>query len=155
MDIQELMEITYKRGASDLHILVGYNPVIRIDGKLYTLTDQPVVTTDLVGQLVFSLLSAEQKDIFLANRELDFSYSSRSAHFRVNIYYQRGSIALAARLIPAKIRSIDEINLNRDAHIVTIEDPIEYIYPKSRGIVSQREMRLDTHSWEMALRSVL
>lgn len=193
MDIQELLEITYKRGASDLHILVGYNPVIRIDGKLYTLTEQPVITTDLVSQLVFSLLSSEQKDIFLANRELDFSYSSRSAHFRVNIYYQKGSIALAARLIPAKIRTVEELNLpkichtftslrqgfilvtgptghgksttlaamiqeinqNREAHIVTIEDPIEYIYPKARGIVSQREMRLDTHSWEMALRSVL
>lgn len=193
MDIQELLEITYKRGASDLHMLVGYNPIIRIDGKLYTLTDQPIITIDIAQQLVLSLLSNEQKDIFLANRELDFSYSTRSAHFRVNIYYQKGSIALAARLIPAKIRTVEELNLpkichtftnlrqgfilvtgptghgksttlaamiqeinqEREVHIVTIEDPIEYLYPKARGIVSQREMRLDTHSWEMALRSVL
>ncbi len=193
MEIEELLEITFKRGASDLHLLVGYSPTIRIDGKLYTLTDKPLVTVDVAEKLVFSLLSSEQKDIFLANRELDFSYSSRSSHFRVNIYYQRGSIGLAARLIPAKIRTIEElnlpkichtftalrqgfilvtgptghgksttlasmiqeINLNREAHIVTIEDPIEYIYPKARGVVSQREMRLDTHSWEMALRSVL
>lgn len=193
MDIQELLEITFKRGASDLHLLVGYNPTIRIDGKLYILSEHAVVTSDFAEKLIFSLLSPEQKDTFLANRELDFSYSSRSVHFRVNIYYQRGSIALAARLIPAKIRTVEELNLpkichtftnlrqgfilvtgptghgksttlaamiqeinqNREVHIVTIEDPIEYIYPKSRGLVSQREMRLDTHSWEMALRSVL
>lgn len=193
MEIQEFFELTTKRDASDLHLVVGYAPTVRIDGSLQILTDSNVLTSEHMEKLVFSILTPEQKDIFLANRELDFSYSGRSAHFRVNLYYQRGSIALAARLIPAKIRTIEELNLpdichtftklrqgfilvtgptghgksttlaamineinqTREAHIVTIEDPIEYIYPKAKGIVTQREMRLDTHSWEMALRSAL
>lgn len=193
MNIEELLELTYQKEASDLHLLVGYHPSIRINGKLFVINDMPLITQDLSEQLIFSLLTAEQKETFLANRELDFSYSSRSAHFRVNIYYQRGSIALAARLIPAKIKTIDELHLpkichnftslkqgfilvtgptghgktttlaamiqeineNHDSHIVTIEDPIEYVFPKGRGIISQREMGLDTHSWDRALRSAL
>lgn len=192
-DIQQLLDITFHRGASDLHLIVGYNPTIRVDGMLQAVADSEILSSEIIEKMALSLLSGEQKDTFLANREIDFSFSTRSAHFRVNVYYQRGSIALAARLISAHIRTIEELNLpkvchhfaslhqgfvlvvgptghgksttlaaiineinvNRDAHIVTIEDPIEYIYPKARGIVSQREMRLDTHSWETALRSAL
>lgn len=193
MNIEELFELTYRRNASDLHLVVGYPPTIRIDGKLQVPADSTALTPDAIEKLVFTLITPEQKDIFLANRELDFSYSSPSAHFRINIYYQKGAISLAARLIPSKIRTVEELNLpkichnftqlrqgfvlvtgptghgksttlaaiineinqSREAHIITIEDPIEYIYPKAKGIVSQREMRLDTHSWEMALRSAL
>jgi len=193
MNIEELFEITARREASDLHLVVGYPPTIRIDGSLKIASDTGVMTTDQIEQLVFSILTPEQKEVFLANRELDFSFSTRVAYFRVNVYYQRGSIALAARLIPSKIRTVEElslpkichtfaklrqgfilvtgptgqgksttlaaiineINQSREAHIITIEDPIEYMYPKAKGIVSQREMRLDTHSWEIALRSAL
>lgn len=193
MQLIELFELTAKRGASDLHMLVGYAPTIRVDGKLLELVDVGILTTEANQELILAILNNEQKDIFLANREIDFSFSSSSSHFRVNIYYQRGSIALAARLIPSKIKTVEELSLppichsfaklrqgfilvtgptghgksttlaamiqeineNRDGHIITIEDPIEYVYPKARGIVSQREMRLDTHSWEMALRSAL
>lgn len=193
MTIEELFELTARRGASDLHLVVGYPPTIRVDGKLLELSDIGILTSEASQELILSTLNSEQKDIFLANREIDFSYSSASAHFRVNIYYQRGSISLAARLIPSKIKTVEELNLptichsfaklrqgfilvtgptghgksttlaaiiqeineNRESHIITIEDPIEYVYPKARGIVSQREMRLDTHSWEMALRSAL
>lgn len=191
--IQELFEITYQRGASDLHLIVGYNPTIRVDGLMQPVGDTEVVTSEVVEKMVMGLFTNEQRDIFLANREIDFSYSTANAHFRVNVYYQRGTISLAARLIPSHIRTIEELNLpkvchhfaslrqgfvlvvgptghgksttlaaiineintSRDAHIVTIEDPIEYIYPKARGLVSQREMRMDTHSWETALRSAL
>lgn len=193
MNIEELFEITARREASDLHLVVGYPPTIRIDGSLKIASDTAVMTIDEIEQLVFSILTPEQKEVFLANRELDFSFSTRVAYFRVNVYYQRGSIALAARLIPSKIRTVEELNLpkichtfaklrqgfilvtgptgqgksttlaaiineinqSREAHIITIEDPIEYMYPKAKGIVSQREMRLDTHSWEIALRSAL
>lgn len=191
--MEELLELTFRMGASDLHLLVSYNPTLRINGKLRVLTDKPIITSELVQQLIFSLLTPDQKELFLENRELDFSYSSRNAHFRINIYYQRGTIAGAFRLIPARIRTIDELNLpkichsftelrqgfilvtgptghgkstsiasmidainqKRSGHIVTIEDPIEYIYPKANSIVSQREIRLDTYSWERALRSAL
>ncbi len=193
MTAQELFELTLKRNASDLHLVADYPPTLRIDGNLEPLAGSQVLTHEETEALIFSILTPEQKDIFLANREIDFSYNIDSANFRVNIYYQRGSISLAARLIPSKIRTVEELNLpsichdfsnlrqgfvlvtgptghgksttlaamineiniNRAAHIITIEDPIEYIYPKARGIVSQREMRQDTHSWEMALRSAL
>lgn len=193
MTIEELFELTAKRGASDLHLVVGYTPTLRVDGKLLEVTEFAVLTADQAEKMILAILNNEQRDIFLANREIDFSFSSQTTNFRVNIYYQRGSIALAARLIPAKIKTIEELSLppvchsfaklrqgfilvtgptghgksttlasmiqeineNRDGHIITIEDPIEYVYPKAKGIVSQREMRLDTHSWEMALRSAL
>lgn len=193
MTLSELLDIVTQKNASDLHLIVGYPPTIRIDGSLVSLTNFDPLTPKQTEELVLGILTSEQKDIFLANREIDFSYSYSSSHFRVNIYYQKGSIALAARLIPVKIQTIEELNLppichgfaklrqgfvlvtgptgsgktttlaaiiqeinqNREAHIITIEDPIEYIYPKAKSIVSQREIRLDTHSWEMALRSAL
>lgn len=191
--IKDLLSLTVQKGASDLHLVVGYEPTIRVDGSLQILAQTSILTSEESEKFVFEILTPEQKDIFLANREFDFSFSIPSANFRINIYYEKGTIALAARLIPAKIRTVEElglptichqlaklrqgfilvtgptghgksttqaamineINLARDAHIITIEDPIEYIYPKSKGLVSQREMRLDTHSWDMALRSAL
>ncbi len=193
MKMEELFEVTRQMNASDLHLVVGYPPTVRIDSRLNKLTEFEVLTPAKIEELVWQILTPEQKDIFLANRELDFSYSIASGHFRLNIYYQRGSIALAARLIPLRIRTIEELNLplichsftklrqgfilvtgptghgksttlaamiqeinqNRETHIITIEDPIEYIYPVSKSLVSQREIRYDTHSWEMALRSAL
>ena len=143
--------------------------------------------------MIYGLLTNEQKDLLLANKEIDFSYALADARFRINVYFQKASLAAALRHLPQKIRTIEElslpklyhefvnlrqgfilvtgptghgksttlaailneINTTRDAHIVTIEDPIEYIYPKSRSIISQREMHTDTHSWNVALRSVL
>ncbi len=191
--IKDLLLQTAKKGASDLHLIVGYEPMTRVDGRLQVLPETSVITRESSEKYVFELLTPEQKDIFLANREFDFSFSIKEANFRIIIIYERGTIALAARLIPQKIRSIDElglpgichqltklrqgfilvtgptghgkstslaamineINLSRETHIITIEDPIEYIYPKAKGIISQREMRLDTHSWDSALRSAL
>lgn len=191
--IKDLLLITFQKGASDLHLVVGYEPTIRVDGRLQIIADTQILSSEVTEKYVFELLTPEQKDIFLANREFDFSFSIPQANFRVNIYYEKGTIALAARLIPQKIRTVEElglpsichqitklrqgfilvtgptghgkstslaamineINLARESHIITIEDPIEYIYPKAKGIVSQREMRLDTHSWDSALRSAL
>ncbi|MBI4999457.1 type IV pilus twitching motility protein PilT [Candidatus Gottesmanbacteria bacterium] len=193
MEIQELLEQTNKRGASDLHLMAGYQPTLRIDGELTPIRDKPVLSSQETERLVFSILTSEQKELFLANKELDFSFAFSEARFRVNVYFQQGEIAVALRLIPFKIRTIDELNLppichtfaslrqgfilvtgptghgksttlaaiineinqNRPCHIVTIEDPIEYVYPRGQAIISQREMHLDTHSWEVALRSCL
>ncbi|MBI2029457.1 PilT/PilU family type 4a pilus ATPase [Candidatus Gottesmanbacteria bacterium] len=191
--VKNLLALTSQKGASDLHLVVGYKPTLRIDGVLQPVSEAGVLAAEVTEKYVFEILSPDQKDIFLANREFDFSYSISGANFRVNVYFEKGSIALAARLIPEKIRTVEElglpqichqltklrqgfilvtgptghgkstslasmlneINMARDAHIITIEDPIEYIYPKSKGLVSQREMRLDTHSWDGALRSAL
>ncbi|OGG07532.1 type IV pili twitching motility protein PilT [Candidatus Gottesmanbacteria bacterium RIFCSPHIGHO2_01_FULL_43_15] len=193
MDMKQLLEMTARRGASDLHLMTGYPPVLRIDGVLLPVPGEPVLTPQDVEVLVFSILSSEQKDLFLANKEIDFSYGLGSARFRANIYYQKASLGAALRYLPQKIRTIEElflpeicyqfvnlrrgfilvtgptghgksttlaailneINKTRNVHIVTIEDPIEYVYPKARSIVSQREMHTDTHSWNVALRSVL
>lgn len=187
------MSIVVKKEASDLHLVVGSPPMVRIDGQL-----MPVVSTLLSSEdaesLVFELLTVEQKEMLLVNKELDFSFALGDvARFRVNAYYQKGYLSAALRLIPSYIRTIEELNLpkichnfaklrqgfilvtgptghgksttlaavinevhqTRAVHIVTIEDPIEYVYPKGKSLISQREMHLDTHSWEVALRSAL
>jgi len=193
MEMSELLNETSKREASDLHLLVGCQPILRIDGELLPLRDREILTEEMVEKLIFSILTPEQKELFLANKELDFSYATSQARFRTNIYFQQGTMAAAFRLIPLNIRNIEELNLpkichtfaglrqgfilvtgptghgksttlaaiineinqNRACHIVTIEDPIEYVYPKAKAIISQREMHHDTHSWEVALRSCL
>lgn len=193
MDIQSLLEKTVSFGASDLHLIVGKPPTIRVHGELSAIEGLTALTQSETEALVYSLLTPEQKALFLSNRELDFSYAIGNGRFRVNIYYERRSIAAALRLIPNKIRTLDqlglpkilhdfttlrqgfilvtgptghgksttlaalinEINQARGCHIVTIEDPIEYVYPPGKSLVSQREMHIDTHSWAFALRSVL
>lgn len=199
MLIHDLLKIIVERNASDLHLLSDNPPILRINGSLHPLVTLPVLDNKKVEELVYSLLSDEQKELLLANRELDFSTSitddgtNLNHRFRVNAYFQRDSLAASFRYILARIRTIDElklpkilhrfsqlrqgfvlltgptgqgksttlaslineINFGRPAHIVTIEDPIEYVYPKGSSIISQRELRSDTHSWEVALRSVL
>src|SRR3989344_5694699 len=193
MDIKQLLEITAKRNSSDLHLLVGTPPMLRIDGVLQQVPQEPALTGETAEALIYGLLSNEQKDMLLANKEIDFSYALGEARFRVNVYFQKTMLAAALRYLPQKIRDIEElqlpklyhefvnlrqgfilvtgptghgksttlaailneINHNRKVHIVTIEDPIEYLYPKARAIISQREMHTDTHSWNVALRSVL
>ena len=192
MDIQELLGIVFERDASDLHLIAGYPAVLRSGEDLVRLSDNILSSSD-IETAVFSLLTSEQKELFLANRELDFSLNYPFARFRVNTYFQQETMAASFRLIPLRIKTIEELNLpsvchcfsrlkqgfvlvtgassqgksttlaaildeinsTRAYHIVTIEDPIEYVYPKRRAIISQREMKVDTYSWEVALRSVL
>src|SRR3990167_5093764 len=193
MSIQDFLEIVVKKEASDLHLIVGSPAVIRIDGQLMPISSGPLTPED-AESLVFELLSTEQKETLMVNKEIDFSFALGDvARFRVNAYFQKGYLSAALRLIPSYIKTIEElnlpkichnfaklrqgfilvtgptghgksttiasmtneINLTRAVHIVTIEDPIEYVYPKGKSLISQREMHLDTHSWEMSLRSAL
>lgn len=193
MTISEYLEIVVKKEASDLHLVVGMPAMVRVDGQLMPVSPAPLAPED-TESLVFELLSAEQKEMLLVNKELDFSFALGDvARFRVNAYFQKGYLSAALRLIPSYIKTIEELNLPRichnfakmrqgfilvtgptghgksttiasiineinqarPVHIVTIEDPIEYVYPKGKSLVSQREMHLDTHSWEVALRSAL
>lgn len=193
MGIQELLEVVVKKEASDLHLVTGQPPMVRIDGQLLAITSA-VLSPEDAQSLVFELLSDEQKEMFTVNKEIDFSFAlGEVARFRVNAYFQKGYISAALRLIPNKIKTaeelslprimhnfaqmkqgfvlvtgptghgkstaiasvINEINQSKPVHILTIEDPIEYVYPKGKALVSQREMHLDTHSWDVALRSAL
>lgn len=193
MEIQQLLQISIDKSVSDLHLIVGYYPTIRINNDLFPLRQTEVITQELMQKMIFSILSEELKENLMANKEIDFGYDHAGYRFRCNVYYAKGKLAAAFRLIPSKIKTIDElklppvfhdfikfkqglvlvtgptgegksttlasmineINLESAKHIITIEDPIEYVYPAGKSIISQRELHQDTHSWGVALKSVL
>jgi len=189
-----LLSLAAKENASDLHFAVGRRPTLRLDGRLTTLTKEEVFTKEVVEGMVYTLVPESRREQFLKDRELDFSYSYMDqARFRVNVYFQRGNMAAALRLIPFKIRTLEELNMppvlhdftrpsqgfmlvvgpaghgksttlaamtdesnhNKTDHIITIEDPIEYVFSQDRCIIDQREVASDTPSFHRALRSVL
>lgn len=198
--LQQLFEQTITTKASDLHLRVGVPPVIRIDGALNFITSFNALTVQDVESILLSIITEPQKEILMNNRSLDFSYDymqtaqlDAKARYRINIFFQRGSLAAAFRLLPAKVKTIEElylpkachnlaslkqglvlvtgptghgksttlaamvneINMTRMENIITIEDPIEYVYPKGRSIISQREMGHDTYSWGESLKALL
>ncbi|MEK7595819.1 MAG: PilT/PilU family type 4a pilus ATPase [Patescibacteria group bacterium] len=190
----ELLENVIAKKASDLHVVVGVPPVMRVNSRLIRMEEYSSFTPEDVEYFLEQLLSQEQKEIFSVNKDLDFSFSlGRASRFRVNAFFQRGYPSVALRTIPFRIPTlselnmpdilanlaalnqgmilivgptgsgksttiaamIDRINSERDAHILSIEDPIEYVFVNNKALIEQREMYLDTHSWEVALRSVL
>lgn len=199
MYIQEILTLAIKNNASDLHLLADIPPVVRIDGSLSYMTHYAAVTAQESEKMIFSILSPEQRELLITNKELDFAYEFTGeamkafGRFRVNAYYQKGRLCAAFRYLPQKIPTVEElqlpkilhefakmrqgfvlvcgptghgksttlasiineINVAEARHILTIEDPVEYLYPSGKSIISQREMGLDTHSWAMALRSAL
>lgn len=194
MNIQQLLDLTIQKNASDLHLSVGFPPMIRVHGELFPVAGEAVVTPDQIEGLIKPLVSPGQQEIFKNTYELDFSFEvTGKARFRANLYRQKGHPAVALRLIPYTIPLIDSlglpsvvkkltelkqgfvlvtgptghgksttlasfinnINQTRAAHIVTIEDPIEYIYPAGKSLIDQREMYFDTKSWGNALRAAL
>jgi twitching motility protein PilT len=194
MNLKELLQQTIDTNASDLHIIAGIPPTLRIDGELTTISNLGVLTSEITQNLLKETLNSEQLERLTVNKEIDFAIPfSDKARFRVNAYTQKGSLAASFRKIPLEIPEIDklglptilhsfsslkqglvlvtgptghgksttisavinEINKNRNTHIVTIEDPIEFIFKPIKSIISQREMKADTHSWQVALRSVL
>jgi len=193
MSIQELLAETARLDASDLHIIAGFAPTLRIADTLHPVTGTSVLTPAASEELILSVCTDLQKELFLVNKELDFSVSTPQGRFRVNIYHQKGTIAGAFRYITSTIRSIEalglpnilyeftklrqglilvtgptgegksttlaamiqHINETRGLHVITIEDPVEYVYPPGLSLISQREMHEDSHSWAVALRSVL
>jgi twitching motility protein PilT len=195
MEIAELLRMAVERDASDLHIAVGRPPVLRIDGKLLNVEGAAVLTPAEARRLVYGVLNDLQKQKFEETRELDLSLSiSNLSRFRVNVHFQRGSVAAAFRTISSKIRGfeelhlpvkvcerlaerpnglmlctgptgmgksttlaaiVDRINGDREVHIITVEDPIEYLHPHKRALVEQREVNEDTFSFANALKFVL
>lgn len=194
MEIRQLLEQTIAKGASDLHLLTGAPPILRIDGALISIPGEAPLNDDEVREKIFGLTTDEQKEIILVNKELDFSFSfENKARFRANAYFQKGNLAISLRRLSTRIPKINELNLPdicysfvplkqgfvlmtgptghgksttlasiideiagaRPVHIVTIEDPIEYVFEHKRAIISQREVKSDTHSWQVALKSCL
>lgn len=193
ISIDELLIKTLELNASDLHITTGLPPVVRLYGELRAL-DYPKLLPNDTRELIYSIMTQEQRDLFERNWEYDFSYSiPGKGRFRVNVYYQRGSVAAAFRTIPAKIPSIEElrlppvvqefamkprgfvlvtgptgsgksttlaaliniINETRSCHIITIEDPIEFLHPHKKSVINQREVGTDTRSFANALKYAL
>lgn len=195
LEVTNLLQIVLAREASDLHLIAGKPPTLRIDSLLVELKDYEILSGNAIANIVDVLLvTEEKKKEFRDNKELDFSYPFKdNVRFRVNVYYQKGFAAAALRLIPNKIKTVEElylplqlkdlinykqglvlmvgptghgksttlaalidlINHTRADNIVTIEDPIEYVYTQDKSLVNQREVGLDTISFGRALRSVL
>ena len=195
MEIAELLRLTVERDASDLHICVGRPPVIRTDGRLMNVENEPPLSAADTRRLVYNILTDIQKQKLEETKELDFSLSiSAQSRFRVNVHFQRGTVAAAFRTINSNIKSfkdlglpekvceklarrpsglvlvtgptgsgksttlaaiVDMINAEREVHIITVEDPIEYIHPHKKGLVEQREVHEDTLSFSNALKYVL
>ncbi len=194
ISIDTLLEQMVAHNASDLHITVGSKPALRVRGHLERLEGLPELSADETRQLLYRIISSEQQKRLEIDRQLDLSYSIPGlARFRVNIYSQRESLAGAFRLIPAELKSleelglpitlydlcekprglvlvtgptgsgksttlaalIDEINRKRADHIITIEDPIEFLHRHKRCIVNQRELGADATTFADALRGAL
>jgi len=194
MNIFDLLSELVELNGSDLHIKVGSQPYFRVDGNLKPVENSPVLDPQSVRVLIEPLLSEEQKELFLVNKELDLGYQFQDkARFRINVFLAQGSWAAALRLIPQRIKTIeelslpsdlnklaeynqgfvlvtgptgegksstlaaviDQINHTRAEHILTIEDPTEYVYQPDKSIISQREMNHDTQDWNQALRAAL
>ena len=190
--LAELLELTVKEGASDLHLTVGISPIIKVNGKLVRLEHEILRPEDTEAYTREILQDAYEK--YDAIGEYDTSYSIHGkGRFRVNIYKQRNSTALAIRVISLDMPTLDslgypetlkdicnlkrglvlvtgptgsgksttlaalinEINSNRESHIITIEDPIEFLHKHNKSIVNQREIGKDTLSYERALKAAL
>jgi len=193
LKIKELIETAVRKGASDLHISANYPPTLRISDKLFPLPKEKRLSAEDSRNLALNLMNDKQQERFFQRKEIDFSYSfENKVRLRINIFFERGNISSALRLIPYKIRTIEELNLpfilhrftkatqgfvlvcgpssqgksttlaalideinhTRAGHIITIEDPIEYVFESDKSIVNQREVYQDTLSFSDALKSV-
>jgi twitching motility protein PilT len=194
IDFADLLMEVVSRRASDLHLSAGAQPTLRIRGRLTRLEGYPELDSTDTREIVYSILSGDQRQRLETNWQLDFAYSIPGhARFRVNAYYQRGAIGAAFRLIPFGLTSIDqlglppavheltrkprgfvlvtgptgsgkstslaamldEINMTREEHIMTIEDPIEFLHAHKKCLVNQRELGSDAQSFGDALKAAL
>jgi twitching motility protein PilT len=194
ISIDDLLRRAVENRASDLHLKVGNHPYLRVDGILNALTDIPRITPEEMLSMAFSMMTNRQKQKFKETAELDMAYGVAGlGRFRVNVFQQRGNVGMVLRVIPTKIRTIEElelprvlsqvceeqrglilttgttgsgksttlaamidrINSLRAEHIITIEDPIEYLHRDKKGFINQREVEVDTSSFSTALRAAL
>ena len=193
--IDDLLRMAVEKKASDLHLKVGNNPYVRVDGTLVPLGGElSRVTPEEMLSMAFSMMTNRQKQKFKETAELDMAYGVAGlGRFRVNVFQQRGNVGMVLRVIPTKIRTIEELNLpkvveticeeqrglvlvtgttgsgksttlasmvdrintTRSDHVITIEDPIEFLHRDKRSFINQREVEVDTANFSTALRAAL
>ena len=193
LSVEEILSKAKEAGASDVHITVGIPPKMRVNGKLITMEGSKLLPSDTM-EIAIHVMNEKQRQHFEECGEVDMSYAiAGEGRYRVNVYKQRGSIAMAFRLVGTSIPSpqelgvpesvvglyqkkrglvlvtgptgsgksttlasiIDTVNNNREAHVITLEDPIEYLHQHKKSIVNQREIGLDSNNYAQALRAAL
>ncbi len=194
MELNEILTIALRGGASDIHLKAGLPPMFRVDGQLVPLKDGKRLPPEEVARMAFGIMNEFQKEKFKQSNEVDLAYGVPGlGRFRVNVFQQRGTIGAVLRVIPFKIMTIkelmlppalekmaleerglilvtgttgsgksttlaamiDHINATETNHIITIEDPIEFLIRDKRSIINQREVGVDTMSFSQALKSAL
>ena len=194
MDIFSLLNMAKSKTASDLHLVVGSSPLLRVNGSLEAVDGVGPLTADEISQAFLQITTPEEREDFHHHLELDFGYSLPGVgRLRCNAAQQRGAISLAVRLLPSEVPTIDELelpqiykelvlrprglivitgptgsgkttsqaamihhlNANDSRHVVTIEDPIEYVHPSLKCAITQRQLGIDTLSFAQALKHVL
>jgi len=194
VDFAEIVLEVVDRRASDLHLTAGVPPMVRVRGRLSPLEGYPALTPTDTREIVYSILSNDQRQRFETEWQIDFAYAiPNTARFRVNAYFQRAAVGAAFRLIPAEIQSLDTLGLppavhdfatrprglvlvtgptgsgksttlasvldlvneTREEHIMTIEDPIEFLHGHKKCIVNQRELGADATTFASALKAAL
>jgi len=191
--LKELLSLAVANKASDVHLMMGIIPKIRINSELINVPNWTEINDVLTSEMVESLLNEKQKELLKTVKEIDFSFETEEARFRANVYWQKETMACALRILPLTIPSFEELNLptilrnftnlkqgfvlitgptshgksttvasilneinkTQNGHIVTIEDPVEYILKAEKSIISQRELGGDTNDFPSALRSCL
>jgi twitching motility protein PilT len=194
MELNEILKVAIKGGASDIHLKSGLPPMFRVDGGLVPLKNGERMMPDEIQKMAFEIMNPAQRGRFDENREADLAYGIAGlGRFRVNVFQQRGTVGIVFRVIPFGVKTIEQlhlpkvveqasqenrglilvtgttgsgksttlaamieqINADRTCHIMTIEDPIEFLIRDRRSIVNQREIGVDTHSFANALRAAL
>ena len=194
MDLIKLLRLSVEKNASDLHLSSGQPPILRVSGDLIHATDFQPLSAELTQQLIYSILTNEQKNELNNSWEIDFSFAIPNySRFRVNVFNQAHGLSAVFRVIPNKIPTLDELqfptvfkqllelpnglilvtgptgsgksttlaamvaemNTHFNYHIITIEDPIEFMHSSQNSLINQREVKRDTHDFTTALRSSL
>ncbi len=194
MDITDLLVLAKQAGASDLHLTVGIPPKMRLNGELVPVPDAPVLSRDDLHEMVYEVLTDEQKSRLEEHWDLDFSVELQNlGRFRVNAFRHRLGEGIVFRVIPSRIKSLEELGLppvlgelalkdrglilvtgptgsgksttlaamvdlindRRTCHVITIEDPIEFVHEHRRSVINQREVGMNAKSFAQALRAAL
>nr|PZM92958.1 MAG: type IV pili twitching motility protein PilT [Pseudomonadota bacterium] len=194
MELNEILQVALRGGASDIHLKSGLPPIFRVDGALLPLKDAPRLSPEDIARMVQAIMNDHQRQKFRQTNECDLAYGVPGlGRFRVNVFQQRGTIGAVFRVIPFRIQTIEQlllpkvlekiameprglilvtgttgsgksttlaamiehINQNATRHIMTIEDPIEFLIRDKRSIINQREVGVDTMSFAQALKSAL
>ncbi|MEQ9495209.1 MAG: type IV pilus twitching motility protein PilT [Deltaproteobacteria bacterium] len=194
MELNEVLNIALKGNASDIHLKAGLPPMFRINGQLVPLKDGQRISPEELSRMALSIMNNYQRERFKQFNELDLAYGVPGlGRFRVNVFQQRGTVGIVLRVIPFKVRSLDDlglppilktiameerglvlvtgttgsgksttlagmidhINTNKTVHVMTVEDPIEFLIRDKRSVINQREVGVDTMSFSQALKSAL